>query len=166
VRWWRPLSPDTWQAPSAPDISYMVGPIQPFHSVHICQSGPACSFYYRPGPATERLVYQGRIKGILRLVGGVIVLPCGALRRPKLPNCTVLLLSPACISCRLTNVFVRPATREPGIGTPKDFQIRIYRISRAIFVVLHGGKRGQGSAVSARLQLISVSVVDKMCCHL
>lgn len=23
-------------------------------------------FYYRPGPATERLVYQGRIKGILR----------------------------------------------------------------------------------------------------
>jgi len=70
VRWWRPLSPDTWQAPSAPDISYMVGPSLPSHTVHICQSGPACSFYYRPGPATERLVYQGRIKGILRPGGG------------------------------------------------------------------------------------------------
>lgn len=44
----------------------------------------------------------------------------------------------------------------------------VYRISRAIFAMLEEGSRGQESMVGAsgRLQLISVSVVDKMCCHL
>lgn len=177
MRRWRPLSPDIWQAPSAPDIppTYMLTFPHLPQLVHICQSGPAwsCSFFFFIIGRVLRLsgsFIKGALKGSFGRRLRLTVLPCGALCRTKLPNCT------ACISCWLTNVFAWPTTRVAGIETPKDSEIRISNRSRhicCVLVTVEGVKRmvrvvkGSGvSGVSGRLQLISVSVVDKMCCHL
>jgi len=174
VRRWRPLSPDIWQAPSAPDIppTYMLTFPHLPQLVHICQSGPAwsCSFffYYRPGPATERLVYQGRIKGILRQE---VEANSPAMWRPLSDEVAKL----HCLHILLVDKRVCLANNESSRNrNAKGFR-DTYIESVAPYLLCFGdggrgvkdGQGGQGvSGVSGRLQLISVSVVDKMCCHL